>query len=208
MADEAKVMYGLCNVHYALLTESTDPETGKIVTTYGTPKAWPGAVNITLDPSGGSSTFSADNTAYFVMMGQAGYEGDFECAKIPEDVRIDTLGNHKDDHGFIVESDHDELSYFALMFEINTDKNPNRYIFYKVSLAERPSVASETIDVTSDISVKTEKVKFKAIPMTEAIVINGVESHVVKAYTGKDVDPQAYEDFYSAVYVPTFEGES
>lgn len=64
---ESKVMYGLSNVHYALLTETTDPETGAIVSTYGDVKAWPGAVNITLDPQGNPVTFSADNTAYVVM---------------------------------------------------------------------------------------------------------------------------------------------
>lgn len=47
---ESKVMYGLSNVHYALLTETTDPETGAVVSTYGEVKAWPGAVDLTLDP--------------------------------------------------------------------------------------------------------------------------------------------------------------
>ena len=208
MANEAKVFYGLSNVHYALLTESRDPETGKIVTTYGTPKLWPGAVNITLDPSGSPVIFSADNTAYYTIMNNQGYEGDFETAMIPDEIRVDTLGNRKDDKGFIVETDHDEVSYFALMFEFNTDKNPNRYIFYKVSLAERPSVASSTVDVTGDIEIKTETVKFKAMPQTSATVIDGVECHLVKAFTGKDIDATAYENFYSAVYTPSFDGES
>lgn len=205
---ESKVMYGLSNVHYALLTETTDPETGAIVSSYGEVKAWPGAVNITLDPQGNPVTFSADNTAYYTLINNQGYQGDFECALIPDDVRLDTLGNTKDENGFIVESDHDQVSYFALMFEINTDQNPNRYIFYKVALAQRPSVASETVDVTSDLSVKTEKVTFKAMPQSSETVINGVRCHIVKAFTGKDVDATAYENFYQAVYVPSFDSES
>ena len=205
---ESKVMYGLSNVHYALLTETTDPETGAIVSTYGDVKAWPGAVNITLDPQGNPVTFSADNTAYYTLINNQGYQGDFECALIPDDVRLDTLGNTKDENGFIVESDHDQVSYFALMFEINTDQNPNRYVFYKVALAQRPSVASETVDVTSDLSVKTEKVTFKAMPQSSETVINGVRAHIVKAFTGKDVDATAYENFYTAVYVPSFDSES
>lgn len=205
---ESKVMYGLSNVHYAMLTETTDPETGAIVSTYGDVKAWPGAVNITLDPQGNPVTFSADNTAYYTLINNQGYSGDFECALIPDDVRLDTLGNTKDENGFIVESDHDQVSYFALMFEINTDQNPNRYVFYKVALAQRPSVASETVDVTSDLSVKTEKVTFKAMPQSSETVINGVRCHIVKAFTGKDVDASAYENFYTAVYVPSFDSES
>lgn len=202
MPNDAKVFYGLCNVYYALATESTVG--GVTTTTYDTPKAWPGAVNITLDPSGNPVIFSADNTAYYTIANNQGYEGDFECAMIPDDVRVDTLGNKTDDNGMIVETDHDEISYFALMFEFNTDKNPNRYVFYKVSLAQRPSVASETVDVSSDLSIKTEKVKFKAMPQADATVIDGVECHLVKAFTGANVDATAYANFYSAVYVPTF----
>ena len=84
MADKAKVMYGLSNVHYAMLTETTDPITGEIVSTYGQVKAWPGAVNITLDPSGNPVIFSADNTAYYTLINNQGYEGSFETALIPE----------------------------------------------------------------------------------------------------------------------------
>lgn len=208
MPNDAKVFYGLSNVHYALLTETVDADTGEVTSSYGSPKAWPGAVNITLDPSGNPVIFSADNTAYYTIANNQGYEGDFECAMIPDDIRIDTLGNKKDDNGMIVETDKDEVSYFALMFEFNTDKNPNRYVFYKVSLAQRPTVASETVDVTSDLSVKTEKVKFKAMPQTSETVIDGIKCHLVKAFTGKNVDASAYDDFYSAVYTPSFNGES
>lgn len=206
MPNDAKVFYGLSNVHYALATETTYG--GVTTTTYGTPKAWPGAVNITLDPSGNPVIFSADNTAYYTIANNQGYEGDFECAMIPDDIRVDTLGNKTDDNGMIVETDHDEVSYFALMFEFNTDKNPNRYVFYKVSLAQRPSIASETVDVTSDLAIKTEKVKFKAMPQTDATVIDGVECHLVKAFTGANVDASAYSNFYNAVYTPTFTEES
>lgn len=206
MPNDAKVFYGLSNVHYALATETTVG--GVTTTSYGTPKAWPGAVNITLDPSGNPVIFSADNTAYYTIANNQGYEGDFECAMIPDDIRVDTLGNKTDDNGMIVETDHDEVSYFALMFEFNTDKNPNRYVFYKVSLAQRPSIASETVDVTSDLAVKTEKVKFKAMPQTDATVIDGVECHLVKAFTGKNVDATAYSNFYNAVYTPEFSEQS
>lgn len=208
MADKSKVMYGLSNVHYALLTETTDPQTGEIVSSYGEVKAWPGAVNITLDPSGNPVIFSADNSAYYTLINNQGYEGSFECALIPDDIRLDTLGNSKDNNGFIVESDHDQVSYFALMFEINTDQNPNRYVFYKVSLSQRPSVASETVDVTSDLSVKTETVNFKAMPQSSETVIDGVRCHIVKAFTGQDVDATAYNNFYTAVYTPDFDSES
>lgn len=208
MANKSKVFYGLSNVHYAKLTETVDPITGVVTTSYGAPKAWPGAVHLTLDPNGNPVIFSADNTAYYTISNNRGYEGDFECAKIPDDILVDTLGNTEDDNGMIVETDKDEVSYFALMFEIDTDKNPNRYIFYKVCLSERPGIESETIDVTGDISVATQTVKFQAMPRTDYVEVDGIQKHLIKAFTGANIDATAYNNFYQSVYEPTFNGES
>ncbi len=204
---EAKVFYGLSNVHYAKLTETTDAQ-GNVVTSYGTPKKWPGAVNIQLDPSGNPTFFSADNIAYYALSNNRGYEGDFESAMIPEDIKVDAIGEQEDDNGLIVETDKDEISYFALMFEFQTDISARRYCFYKVCLASRPAVASNTVDVNGDLEVKTETVSFRAVPRTDAVSIDGVEKHLIKACTGKNTDPQAYADFYSAVPEPSFSGES
>lgn len=94
------------------------------------------------------------------------------------------------------------------MFEINTDKNPNRYVFYKVSLSQRPEVTSSTVDVSGDLEVKTETLSFKAMPQASETEINGIKSHLVKALTSQNTDATAYNNFYQAVYVPTFGGES
>jgi len=204
---EAKVFYGLSNVHYAPLTETTD-EQGNVVTSYGVPKKWPGAVNMQLDPSGNPTFFSADNIAYYALANNRGYEGDFESAMIPEDIKIDTLGETEDDNGLIVETDKDQISYFALMFEFQTDISARRYCFYKVCLASRPAVASNTVDVNGDLEVKTETVSFRAVPRTDAVNIDGVEKHLIKACTGKNTDAQAYANFYTAVPEPSFSGES
>lgn len=208
MANKSKVFYGLSNVHYAKLTETVDPITGAVTTSYGAPKAWPGAVHLTLDPNGNPVIFSADNSAYYTISNNRGYEGDFECAKIPDDILVDTLGNTEDDNGMIVETDKDEVSYFALMFEFETDKNPNRYVFYKVCLSERPGLESETVDVTGDITVATQTVKFQAMPRTDYVEIDGIQKHLVKAFTGANIDPEAYNNFYQSVYQPSFSGES
>lgn len=204
---EAKVFYGLSNVHYAKLTETTDAQ-GNVVTSYGTPKKWLGAVNIQLDPSGNPTFFSADNIAYYALSNNRGYEGDFESAMIPEDIKVDASGEQEDDNGLIVETDKDEISYFALMFEFQTDISARRYCFYKVCLASRPAVASNTVDVNGDLEVKTETVSFRAVPRTDAVSIDGVEKHLIKACTGKNTDAQAYANFYTAVPEPSFSGES
>ena len=203
-AKEKKIFYGLKNVHYALLTETESD--GKIVSTYGEVKRWPGAVNITLDPNGNPTIFSADNGAYYTIPNNRGYQGDYECARIPDDVRVDISGNKVDDNGFIVETDKDEFGYFALMFEFETDVNADRYVFYKVGLSQRPSVASETVDVNSDVTPGTEKVTFVAMPQTDDVEIDGVTKHLIKAKTSKSVDKTAYDGLYESVYIPSFEG--
>jgi len=203
--EEKKVFFGLSNVHYAKLHESLDDQ-GNIVTSYDTPKKWPGAVALGLDPQGNPVVFSADNGAYYTLSNNRGYEGDYECARIPDDVRVDVLGNKTDDDGFIVETDRDEVDYFALMFEFESDSTATRYVFYKVSIAQRPSVTSQTVDVNSDASVLTEKAKFRAVPQASTVMIDGKPCHLVKSFSGKDVDPTAYANFYSAVHVPTFSG--
>lgn len=204
----AKVLYGLSNVHYCKLTEVTDPDTGVITTQYGEIKQWPGAVNLQLDPSGNPIIFSADNSAYYTISNNQGYEGSLEVAMIPDDVRVDVVGNKADNKGFIVETDKDQIDYFALMFEINTDVNPTRYIFYKVSLSQRPSVASKTVDVSGDLEIGTETVNLKAMPMASYVEIDGIQCHLVKAFTGEDVDATAYNSFYTDVYIPDFSAES
>ena len=203
--DEKKVYFGLTNVHYAKLHETTD-EHGQIVSSYDSPKRWPGAVSIALDPQGNPVVFSADNGAYYTLLNNRGYEGDYECARIPDDVRTDTLGSKTDDDGFVVETDKDEVDYFALLFEFESDTTATRYVFYKVSISQRPSVGSNTVDVSGDPSVLTEKVKFRAVPQSSVTMIDGKACHLVKSFSGKDVNPTAYADFYQAVHVPTFNG--
>ena len=77
-----KVQYGLKNVHYASVTVGTNS------VTYGSPKAWPGAVSINLSAEGDTNDFYADNVKYFTAIANNGYNGDFESAMIPEDFSL------------------------------------------------------------------------------------------------------------------------
>ena len=71
-----KVKYGIKNVHYALLTNDTP--------TYETPVPIPGAVSFSLEASGDTTPYYADDMQYFVTVANNGYTGDLEMALFPD----------------------------------------------------------------------------------------------------------------------------
>ena len=112
MADN-KVKFGLKNVHYAVLTVGEDG-----AATYDTPVPIPGAVNLSLDAAGDTSTFYADNMAYFVTAANDGYSGTLEMAVIPDSFRKDVLGEVEDETDkVLVENSSVEGKNFAFLFE-------------------------------------------------------------------------------------------
>ena len=91
------VKFNLCNVHYSVLTQSED---GKY--SWGTPVSVPGAVSISLDPTGEPESFYADGVEYYVINNNQGYDGDLELAMIPEDFRKDVLNEVSDSNSVVI----------------------------------------------------------------------------------------------------------
>ena len=137
-----KIRYGLKNVHYAPITVS---EAG--VVTYATPKAFKGAVSLTLDAETGDVTkFYADDGIYWQGAGaNSGYTGSLEMAS--GDTRdafdCDCLGFSTDANGNIVENADAQSTAFALLFEFTGDSTATRYVVYNC-LATRPSLSGTT----------------------------------------------------------------
>ena len=143
-----KVKYNLKNVHWALAT----------TTGYSsTVSAWPGAVNISLTPQGDDYTFYADGIAYFEYHTNNGYEGDLECALVPEDFKKQVLGEVLDNNGNLIELDDVDTVNFALGFQIDGDVNENFYWFYNCK-ASRPNVEGSTKE--ESVEVQTETLSF------------------------------------------------
>lgn len=182
-----KVKFGLKNVHYAVVTETTDSTTGEITSSYGTEKAWPGAVSLTLDPSGDDTPFYADDGVYYMTSSNNGYTGSLETALIPEDVEIAVFGQTKNEtSGVVIETSNDVKKYVALLFEFAGDTSKTRYCFFRCSL-QRPSVASSTKAETAE-------------PITSTVNITATprpDDDVVKAYA--DENSTAYAGWYTAV---------
>ena len=184
-----KVKFNLCNVHFAPLT--VDPDTGTV--TFATPIAMPGAVSLSLDPTGEPEPFYADGVAYYMINNNQGYDGDLELALIPESFRTQVLKETADTKGVLLENVNSETGQFALLFEFDGDIHKIRHVLYNCSAA-RPSISSQTNEESKE--VRTEILSLKARSLANGLV---------KAKTGDDVDDTVYQNWYSAVYQPTEE---
>ena len=178
-----KVKFNICNVHYAPITIAED---GTI--SFATPVAMPGAVSISLDPTGEPESFYADGVEYYVINNNQGYDGDLELAMIPESFRTDILKEEADSNNVLVENANSETGSFALEFD--GDIRKIRHVMYNCS-ASRPTIESKTNE--EDKEVQTETLTVKARPLA-----NGY----VKAKTGDSTTEEVYNNWYSEVYQP------
>ena len=190
-----KVKYGLSKVYYAIATIDSTTHAA----TYGTPKAFPGAVNMSLDQQGELTPFRADNIDYWVGNSNNGYQGDLEMALITDDFRKDILGQVEDANGMIVELKDVEAVHFALLFQFEGDDKATRHILYNCT-ATRPATAGQTTEDTIDPQTETVQVTASSIFNTS------FGQEIVKA-SCKDGDSD-YENFFSAVVQPEAESES
>lgn len=187
MADtKNKVRFGLKNLHYALVT--VDNDTGDV--TFGTPVAWPGAVNLSLDPEGDTESFYADDMIYYTTVANNGYSGDLETALIPDSFRTDILKEMEDSNGVLVENSQVEAEHFALLFEFTGDKKKIRHCLYYCTAA-RPNIEGATLEDSKE--VQTETVEITASPLP---------SGLVKVKTGAKTADATYNAWYTKVYEP------
>lgn len=192
-----KVRYGLKNVHVASVTIAESQ--GQQTVTFGTPQAWVGAVNMSMEPTGDTSDFYADDSLYFTGRGTAGYDCSLETALVPDWFYTDYLGMHTDDANNIVETGSDEGKYFAFLFEFTGDVNAIRHCLYYCK-ASAPTEEGETKGESAEPATTT--VEFKASPIPVPVQIDGEDKNVVKKRsTPSSTD---YNTWYTTVALPTF----
>jgi len=177
-----KVKYGLKNVHYAVVTES-----GGVVS-YATPKPISGAVNLALSAAGEAVKFYADDSLFYEENINNGYDGSLEMALIPDDFRVDVLGDALDANGALIENADAKPKKIALMFEFDGDANKTRYVCYSV-LPTRPNV-----DGSTKTNTKEPKTEAMNISVRPAIDTKDVKVKIKQGDTG-------YDTFFTAVYL-------
>lgn len=187
MAAQNKIQFGLKNVYYAKLTETTSTS-GVTTYSYGSPKPWKGAVNMSLAPNGDTVKEFADDAEWYTLAQNNGYEGDFEYEVMPEDFRTDILGETLDAKGVFFESSNSSTVYFALLFEIDGDAFKRRNAFLKCS-ATRETLENATKGESLEPTHGT--ITISAVPRGDGKVLT---------HTSKDVNASVYNAWFTNVY--------
>ena len=180
-----KVKFNLWNVYYAPLLTNT---TSKIE--YGTPIAIPGAVSLSLDPTGENTPFYADSIEYYTISNNMGYSGDLEIALIPESFRVDILKESPDSNKVLIENKDINVGKFALLFRFDGDIRAINHVMYNCSVS-RPKIGSKTNEESKE--VQTETLTISAKPLVKGYV---------KAKTGDSTPQTVYNNWFKSVYLP------
>ncbi|MEV2353713.1 major tail protein [Paenibacillus larvae] len=186
-----KVTFGLEKVHLAFVDDLS-----KTKPAWKKPIPIPGAVRWTPEAQGDSSTFYADNTAYFVTTSNNGYTGELEMALLPDDVLAELLGWQIDNNGMLVELSEAIPKKFALLGQVQGDKRNRRFVFYDCQ-ASRPSKERKTQAESVEVGTDVLSLTVSPIEINGQMVVKGdLELNTTNA--------TAYNSFFESVYVPVF----
>jgi phi13 family phage major tail protein len=183
---ENKVVFGLRNAHYSVITETTPG-----VYTYATPVPLEGAVELSLDAKGGTNDFYADDVLYYTTVTNQGYEAKLTVANISKEFRMDVLGETLEaTDKVLTENSLVTPKKVAFLFEFDGDQKAVRHCLYNCTIT-RPGLTSATKTDTAE--PKTQELTLIAAPRVDGIV---------KRSTTTDTPDAAYNAWYTAVYVP------
>jgi len=183
-----KVTFGLEKVHIAFVAEDG----------WETPVPIPGAVGWSPEPQGESSTFYADNTAYFVVNSNNGYTGELEMALIPDAILAEMLGWEIDSNGALIEISNAIPKKFALLGQVQGDAKNRRFVYYDC-LASRPSKELTTKGESVEVTADTLSVTISPIDIDGKMIVKADMEL-------SDTNATAFNGFFGAVYTPTAGG--
>lgn len=183
-----KITYGIKNVHYAQKTETPDG-----APLFGAVKGWQGADELSLPPVGEPIVIHADDVEYYRMPVNQGYEGNINVRQIPEDFKINCLGEYKDANGVLIEKDGIKPDNFALLgeFQIADESavSAKRFALYDCS-AGRPDLSGQTKGDAVDP-------KLFSVPITASPT---KADGIIKATIKKSDNVNLFNSWFDTVY--------
>lgn len=188
-----KVTFGLDKMHIAFMDTAAVDQPA-----WETPVSIPGAVGWSPEPQGETSTFYADNTAYFVVNSNNGYTGELEIALIPDEILAEMLGWEIDSNGALIEVSNAIPKKFALMGQILGDAKNRRFVYYNC-LANRPSKELATKGESTEVNADTLSVTISPIEVSDKMIVKAdMELN--------DTNATAFNGFFTSVYKPSLGG--
>ena len=184
---ENKIVFGLKNAHYAVITVGEDGSH-----TYGIPVPLKGSTEISLEPKGEQSDFYADDTLFYTTVSNQGYTTTLTIANISKEFRQDVLGETLEaTDNVLTETNTANPKLVAFMFEFDGDQRAVRHCLYNCTVS-RPTISSST---------KTETAEPTPQELTMVAAPRPADG-VVKRSTTSDTPTGVYDAWYDAVYAP------
>jgi len=181
---ENKIIYGLRNAHYSVITEAVEG-----THTYGAPVPLLGSVEISLEPKGEQTDFYADDTLFYTTVSNQGYETTLTIANINNSFKTDVLQEILEATDMVLtETTEARPKKIAFLFEFDGDQKAVRHVLYNCTVS-RPTIASAT---------KTEA----AEPTPQELILVAAPRYdgVVKRSTTVETPDGVYDGWYTAVY--------
>ncbi len=184
-----KMHFKLKKVFYAPATVNED--TG--IVTYAAPKRIHRSVSATFNPKGELIKVFADAQEIIVGRENAGYDGELEMLRIPEDFETDCLSATKNADGTITENISDASKPFALLFEFEGDAKAIRHCLF-LCYANKPGIEGGNSESKTPTN---EKISIVSRPRPDG---------TIKTKTGDETTTEVYENWYNAVPGSTSSG--
>lgn len=185
--EKNKVTFGLQDVHWAEVTK----EAADGALTYGKIERLRGAAELTLEPTGESGSYKADNINFYTTESNDGYQGTLKIALLSQEFLTRVLGESVDTTSKVMtESASSEKKNFALMFRFEGDKKETLHVLY-YCFASRPKFGSKT---KNGADINEVELNFSASPRPL--------DKVVRRKTTEDTPDEIRNNWFKSVYEP------
>ncbi len=156
-------------------------------------KRWEEWRSLSLPPVGEEINEFADDVTVFKMNVNQGYSGNVTTLQVPDDFKINHIGEYRDANGVMIEKSSARPLDFALLGEFQTadevSTNPKRFVLYNCSAGRA--------DLSGTTKEKGITASQFSIPIT---VASTPADEVVKATILKSANEAIFNSWFDSVY--------